>query len=100
MGMNCPSGFSRTNKSLAVVNMVVVGFKYSVKSSILSKLSKSNEETSFLDNSLGKGSLDIDSFILENKIKVVAFEVCSSMTKTWKKYYQNGHILLFVVDSL
>lgn len=32
-------------------------------------------------------------------MKVITFEVCSPAVKTWKYYYPNAHILLFVIDS-
>lgn len=43
--------------------------------------------------------LEIGSFVLEKKVKVVAFEVSSASMKSWKYYYSNAHILLFVIDE-
>jgi hypothetical protein len=42
--------------------------------------------------------LEIGSFVLEKRVKVVAFEVPSAAVKTGRYYYVNAHILLFVID--
>ncbi len=52
-----------------------------------------------MDNSLGQNELNLCSFTLKDVMKVITFEVCSPAVKTWKYYYPNAHILLFVIDS-
>ena len=43
--------------------------------------------------------LEIGSFVLANKLKMVTFEVSSIATKSWKYYYPTAHVLLIVVDA-
>lgn len=43
--------------------------------------------------------LEIGSFVLEKRVRIVAFEAPSGAVQTWRHYYTNAHILLFVVDQ-
>lgn len=43
--------------------------------------------------------LEIGSFVLEKRVRIVAFEVPSGAVQTWRHYYTNAHILIFVVDQ-
>lgn len=78
--------------------MIVVGFSRAGKTTLINRLAIDREESSLADASLGKMELDIGSFVLQKKLKVVAFEVASSAVKSWRFYYPNAHILLVVVD--
>ena len=79
--------------------MTVVGFKNSGKTSIIASLGIDHDKGESIDNSLGQCELNIVSFIIGNKIRIISFEVCSPAFKTWKTYYPNADLLLFVIDS-
>lgn len=54
--------------------MIVVGFKQSGKSSIIKKLGTKREHTEAADgHSPTSAELDISSFVLEDRVKVMAF---------------------------
>jgi 50S ribosomal subunit-associated GTPase HflX len=53
-----------------------------------------------LSSSTGRIELDINSFVLENKVKIIAFEVCSPNVKAWKNYYPSANIVLLVIDTI
>jgi hypothetical protein len=97
MGLGCIVKEDKT--SLPVLNMIVVGFPKAGKTEIINKLAIDREEAEQTQFSLNKMELEIGSFVLADRIKMVTFEVSSSSVKSWKYYYPTAHVLLIVVDA-
>lgn len=100
MGIGCPNALSQRQheRSLPVLNMIVLGFPGAGKSTLIERLGAEREERETQDCSVERVQLEIGSFVLEKRVRIVAFEAPSSAVKTWRYYYVNAHILLFLVD--
>lgn len=72
--------------------MLIVGMTGSGKSTILNQLKGEPEATC-------NEELGIDSFIVNKKIKIIAFEVAGRASNSWHNYYITSNIVLFVIDS-
>jgi GTPase SAR1 family protein len=97
MGLGCIVREEKT--SMPVLNMIVVGYPNAGKTQLISRLGSNREEGEKTQYSLNKMELDIGSFVLENRLKMVTFEVSSAAVKSWKYYYPTAHVLLIVVDA-
>lgn len=97
----CPHPLQRQpKKALPLLNMIVVGLPAAGKTSLIASIATEREEEDLQSStSMNKIELGIEKFVLQKRVRIVSFEVSSSAVRTWRHYYPNAHILLFVIDG-
>jgi GTPase SAR1 family protein len=72
--------------------MLIVGLSGSGKSTIISQLKGLPESTC-------EEELGIDSFVINESVRFIVFEVAGRAISTWHNYYATSNIVVFVVDA-
>lgn len=68
----------------------MVGLASSGKTTLLNKI---KGETGSFEQELG-----IDTLIINNKVKLIAFEMAGRAHATWQYFYSTAQIVVFVMD--